>query len=119
MSRPPVWRITVDIEAHQEDGEWIATCPDLGLASQGASLDEALEMLQEAAVLFFEISDELGILDEELVKKGLLTRDLATHSGLRSPRRFDVTASALPRRAADGGPPTLLELPLNCQIAVA
>lgn len=81
MSRPPGWRITVGIEAHQEDGEWVATCPNLGLASQGATLDEALEMLQEATVLFFETSDELGILAEELVKKGLLTRDLAGELG--------------------------------------
>ncbi len=113
MSRPPGWRITVAIEAHQEDGEWVATCPDLGLASQGASLDEALQMLQEATVLFFETSDELGILAEELVNKGLLTRELAPHF------RFEVTTAALPRRATDGGPPTLLELPLNGQVAIA
>lgn len=62
------------IEAHKEDGEWVATCPDLGLASQGASLDEALEMLREATVLFFEASDELGILVDELVNKGLMAR---------------------------------------------
>ncbi|MXX74398.1 MAG: type II toxin-antitoxin system HicB family antitoxin [Holophagales bacterium] len=65
------------IEAHQENGEWVATCPDLGLASQGASLNEALEMLNEAMLLFFQTSDELGILAEELAKKGLLTGGLA------------------------------------------
>ena len=77
MSRPPGWRITVGIEVHEEDGEWVATCPDLGLASQGASRDEAVEMLQEAAILFFETSDELGILPEELAKKRLLTAPIS------------------------------------------
>jgi predicted RNase H-like HicB family nuclease len=38
----------------KENGVFVARCPDLGLASRGATEQEAIENLQEALALYFE-----------------------------------------------------------------
>lgn len=38
----------------KENGVFVARCPDLGLASRGATGQEAIENLQEALALYFE-----------------------------------------------------------------
>jgi predicted RNase H-like HicB family nuclease len=45
-------RMTAIIE--REDGGFIALCPELDIASQGASVEEARTNLVEALQLFFE-----------------------------------------------------------------
>lgn len=37
-----------------EDGAFVALCPELDVASQGASIEEARDNLKEALELFFE-----------------------------------------------------------------
>ena len=49
-------RLTVVIE---KEGEWfVSTCPELGVASQGRSLEEAEAMIQEAVELLLQEADE-------------------------------------------------------------
>lgn len=38
----------------EENGVFVARCPDLGLASRGATKEEAITNLQEALALYFE-----------------------------------------------------------------
>jgi predicted RNase H-like HicB family nuclease len=39
----------------EKEGKWyVATCPELGVASQGRTLSEAHSMIQEAVNLFLE-----------------------------------------------------------------
>ncbi len=38
----------------KENGVFVARCPDLGLASQGATEQEAIENLEEALAMYFE-----------------------------------------------------------------
>jgi len=38
----------------QENGVFVARCPDLGLSSRGTTEQEAIENLQEALALYFE-----------------------------------------------------------------
>jgi predicted RNase H-like HicB family nuclease len=45
---------------------WVATCPMVGVASQGKSLDDARRCLQEAVELWFESCVERGVLDRAL-----------------------------------------------------
>jgi predicted RNase H-like HicB family nuclease len=45
-------RLTVIIE--REDDGFVASCPDLDIASQGTSVDDARANLVEALTLFFE-----------------------------------------------------------------
>jgi len=48
----PVRRITAIIE--REDDGFVALCPELDIASEGASIEEARTNLIEALTLFFE-----------------------------------------------------------------
>jgi len=46
----------------EKEGKWyVATCPELGVASQGRTNDEAEAMLQEAVELLIEEADEAEI----------------------------------------------------------
>ena len=52
-------KLTVVIE---KEGEWyVSTCPELGVASQGRTIDEAETMIQEAVELLLEEADESEI----------------------------------------------------------
>ncbi|MDY6831335.1 MAG: type II toxin-antitoxin system HicB family antitoxin [Thermodesulfobacteriota bacterium] len=39
---------------HQEDDLYVAACPEVGTASQGAAVEEAIENLKEATELYLE-----------------------------------------------------------------
>jgi predicted RNase H-like HicB family nuclease len=41
----------------REDGVYVALCPELDVASQGATIEEATENLKEAVELFLELAD--------------------------------------------------------------
>ncbi len=46
----------------EKEGKWyVATCPELGVASQGRTFDEAEAMIQEAVELLLEEADEAEI----------------------------------------------------------
>ncbi len=48
-------QLTAIIE--REGTGWVALCPELDVASQGATVDEARRNLEEALELFFETAD--------------------------------------------------------------
>jgi len=48
-------RVTAVIE--REDDRFVALCPELDIASQGTSVEEARANLIEALTLFFEVAD--------------------------------------------------------------
>jgi predicted RNase H-like HicB family nuclease len=52
-------RVTAVIE--REDDGFVALCPELDIASQGASIEEARANLVEALKLFFETADEAEV----------------------------------------------------------
>jgi len=45
---------------------WVAICPLIGVASQGASAEDAKKCLQEAVELWFESCIERGVLEQAL-----------------------------------------------------
>ena len=51
-----IWFMTKTYSAiiHKEDQWYVAECPEVGTASQGHSIDEALENLREATELYLE-----------------------------------------------------------------
>jgi predicted RNase H-like HicB family nuclease len=53
MKQPP--QLTTIIA--REDNAYIALCPELDIASQGATVEEARRNLAEALELFFEVAD--------------------------------------------------------------
>ncbi|MBM3789255.1 MAG: type II toxin-antitoxin system HicB family antitoxin [Acidobacteria bacterium] len=66
-----VRQMTAIIE--REGDGYVALCPELDIASQGASIEEARRNLQEALELFFETADpsevEARMHDEVLVTR--------------------------------------------------
>ena len=52
-------QLTAIIE--REDDSYVALCPELDIASQGATVAEARENLKEALELFFETASETEI----------------------------------------------------------
>lgn len=52
-------RLTAIIE--REDAGFVALCPELDIASQGVSIEDARSNLIEALTLFFEVADEAEI----------------------------------------------------------
>ncbi len=54
-----VQRLTAIIE--REDDGFVALCPEVDVASQGATIEEAWANLVEALTLFFEVADEAEI----------------------------------------------------------
>lgn len=52
-------RVTVIIE--REDDIFVSLCPELDIASQGRSIEEARANLVEALTLFFETADDAEV----------------------------------------------------------
>jgi predicted RNase H-like HicB family nuclease len=65
-------RLTAVIE--KEDNWYVATCPELGVASQGRSFEEAEAMIQEAVELLLEEADEAEI--ERRLNRGVRVKEL-------------------------------------------
>lgn len=82
LSDRPLKRTGVSIkfpaEVHRERTAWVASCPRLHVASQGSTAEEAMAMLREALVVFFEGCREEGILDRVLEESGLDVQVTAT-----------------------------------------
>jgi predicted RNase H-like HicB family nuclease len=49
----------------EEDGGYVSLCPELDIASQGDTVEEALSSLKEAVELFFEFAPEEEVLRRE------------------------------------------------------
>ena len=64
-------RLNLSMKLEQEDDVWVALCPELDVASQGETVEEAAEMLDEAVRLFLETCHEMGTLNEILAESGV------------------------------------------------
>jgi predicted RNase H-like HicB family nuclease len=56
---PKIQKFTAIIE--REDDGYISLCPELDIASQGSTKEEAKEHLQEAIELFLEVADRTEV----------------------------------------------------------
>jgi len=48
----------------REETGYVSKCPELGVASAGDTVEEALKNLREAVELYLENAKELGMIDE-------------------------------------------------------
>lgn len=55
----------------EPEGGYSAICTDLDVASQGETIDEAIENVKEALELYVESAQELGIMQEVKEKLGI------------------------------------------------
>lgn len=71
MRKTMTIKINVPITFRQEDDVYVAVCPLLNVASQGATEDEARMNLAEALRLFIFTCIEMGTLSQVLIDCGL------------------------------------------------
>ena len=55
----------------KEDGQFVSSCPQLGVASCGDTLDEALDNLDEALELYLNDLEETGDLERVFQEMGV------------------------------------------------
>lgn len=63
----------------EPEGGYSALCPDLGVASQGETIEEAEANLREAVELYLDSARELGILKRVLEEAGIELRRAGDH----------------------------------------
>lgn len=75
---------------------WVASCPKVGVVSQGSSANDAKRCLQEAVELWFESCIERGVLDQALRESNFHPSPLDRRSNaLRGRRKRSVRKSVL------------------------
>ena len=80
-------QILLNVAIKEEpEGGYSVVCTDLDIASQGETIDEALENIKEAVELYLESAEKLGIIDEVLERLGLTKKDLK--KGISVPKVF-------------------------------
>lgn len=65
---PPLTAVVHRESLSDETPMWVALCPELDVASQGETVEEARAMLREAVELFLEVADDSEI--EKYVLRG-------------------------------------------------
>ena len=68
-------RIEYRSEVFDQDGQYVAVCPDLSVSSFDDTLESAESSLEEAVAAFLEGCDMLGTLDEVLEESGFTKAD--------------------------------------------
>lgn len=68
--------LILTIVVRKEQGRYSSWCPELDVASQGDTVEEARQNLQEAVELHVDTMVENGDLNELLEKIGLTAQDL-------------------------------------------
>ncbi|HUF54264.1 MAG TPA: type II toxin-antitoxin system HicB family antitoxin [Dehalococcoidia bacterium] len=59
-SRRLIGYIRLTYKVHEEDGQFVSTCPELGTASCGDSVDEAFRNIAEATIQYLDAIEESG-----------------------------------------------------------
>jgi len=62
--------LTYRAEVFEEDGQFVALCPELNVSSYGDNVEEARKSLREAMDLFLEECETMGTLEVVLREAG-------------------------------------------------
>ena len=90
--------IVVTYLIRPEDGQYASYCPELGTASCGDTIEEALDNIKDAVVLQIETLRDTGALDRFLADRGikpLLRRPRQGKQSVSIPKDALVTAQVL------------------------
>lgn len=72
MSIEPTGYIDVTIRIEKADGQYAAECLELGVASCGDDLDEALERILDATVAYLNDLEETGEIEAVFRERGIV-----------------------------------------------
>jgi predicted RNase H-like HicB family nuclease len=91
--------------ATEEEGEFVSTCPELGIASQGATVEEAFANLKDATLTYLRTIEDLGerdrIFKERRIKIWAGNPDVGTVRLKLAPQQFGATFAAPVRRNSE------------------
>ena len=73
-------KLLLNVTIKQENKGYSVICPELNVASQGETFEEAIDNIKEAVELYIESAEEVGSLDEVLEQLGLTKDDLKKKS---------------------------------------
>ena len=73
-------QLLLNVIIKQEEKGYSVICPELNVASQGETFEEAIANIKEAVELYIETAEELGTLDDVLEQLGLTKEDLKKKS---------------------------------------
>lgn len=73
-------QLLLNVIIKQEEKGYSVICPELNVASQGETFEEAISNIKEAVELYIETAEELGTLDDVLDQLGLTKEDLKKKS---------------------------------------
>lgn len=70
---PEQARMLLDLHfrAYEEDGQWVSECVELGTASCGKTMPEALSAIIDATNLYIEVLSDEGELADVLRERGV------------------------------------------------
>ncbi len=67
--------ILLNVIVKQEEKGYSVLCSELGVASQGETFEESISNIKEAAELYIESAEQLGIMDEVLDQLGITKQE--------------------------------------------
>lgn len=71
--------ITVTFRIHEEDGQYVGRCVELGVSSCAKSLDKALKRAQEATILYLNTLEEVGERERVIREAGIRINQEPSH----------------------------------------
>jgi len=91
----------VTLAVHAEGEQYVADCVELGTSSYGASVQEALDNVREATLLFLNTLDELGECERVLQEQGVAIVDGgAARTRIECPPDSEVYSQVIPLEPA-------------------
>jgi len=63
--------ILISLIASEEEGGFVSTCPELGIASQGDTVDQAFHALQDATLVYLNTIEHLGQRQRIFAERGI------------------------------------------------
>lgn len=68
-------QIVLSVIVKEEEKGYSVICPELNVASQGETFEEAISNIKEALELYIESAEQIGIIDEVLEQLGISKED--------------------------------------------
>ena len=72
VEQKEIWFILVTNKIIKEDNSFVYTCLELGIVSQGDSIEEASNNLDEAILCYLNTLEDLGIREEIFREKNII-----------------------------------------------
>jgi predicted RNase H-like HicB family nuclease len=63
--------IVLTLKAHEEEGQYVSECVELGVASCGGMIDEAFEAIKDATAVYLDTLEDEGELGRVLAERGI------------------------------------------------